>query len=191
MDSYCSLFGVAPQPEATVLRPAKLLEPPQRQDLAPQALAGTDSISGLAVHYDVSRKFVYQQVGTARAALDQAFAMKEEQADEVLFYLPVTEQWLEQAILGLTLICHSSIRGVGEFFGDLLDYPIAVGKVHNILQRAVGRARGQNCQQALSRIRIGAHDEIFQAGRPVLVGADVASTCCYLLSLEEQRDGDT
>lgn len=35
------------------------------------------------------------------------------------------------------------------------------------------------------------HDEIFQAQRPVLVGVDVASTFCYLLSLEEHRDADT
>jgi hypothetical protein len=40
-------------------------------------------------------------------------------------------------------------------------------------------------------VRIGAHDEIFQAGHPVLVGADVASTYCYLLSQEEHRDADT
>ena len=38
---------------------------------------------------------------------------------------------------------------------------------------------------------IGAHDEIFQAGKPVLVGVDTASTYCYLLSLEEHRDADT
>jgi hypothetical protein len=43
----------------------------------------------------------------------------------------------------------------------------------------------------LAAVHIGAHDEIFQAGRPVLVGADVASTYCYLLSAEEHRDADT
>ena len=40
-------------------------------------------------------------------------------------------------------------------------------------------------------MRLGAHDEIFQAGAPVLVGVDVASTYCYLLSQEEHRDADT
>ncbi len=38
---------------------------------------------------------------------------------------------------------------------------------------------------------VGAHDELFQTGQPVLVGADVASTFCYLLSLEEHRDSET
>jgi hypothetical protein len=40
-------------------------------------------------------------------------------------------------------------------------------------------------------VRIGAHDEIFQSRQPVLVGVEVASTYCYLLSLEEHRDGVT
>jgi hypothetical protein len=83
------------------------------------------------------------------------------------------------------------MRGVGELCRDLLDYPISVGKVHEVLQRAVTQARPYNQQQPLDAVRIGAHDEIFQSGRPVLVGADVDSTYCYLLSLEEHRDGDT
>lgn len=40
-------------------------------------------------------------------------------------------------------------------------------------------------------MRIGAHDEIFQNNLPVLAGVDVDSTYCYLLSLEDHRDGDT
>src|SRR5262249_6713070 len=62
---------------------------------------------------------------------------------------------------------------------------------HNILHQAVCRARQVNAQQDLAGVRIGAHDEIFQAGRPVLVGADVQSTYCYLLSPEDHRDADT
>ncbi len=38
---------------------------------------------------------------------------------------------------------------------------------------------------------IGAHDEIFQVGQPVLVGVDTASNYCYLLSLEDHRDAET
>src|SRR4029453_8257269 len=43
----------------------------------------------------------------------------------------------------------------------------------------------------LAGVRIGAHDEIFQAGHPVLVGVDTASTYCYPLTLEDHRDADT
>src|SRR5262249_53221318 len=105
-----------------------------------------------------------------------------------LFHLPVTKAWLHQLTLGLVLICHSSVRGVQELLRDLFDYPIAVGTVHGILARAALGARDHNARQDLARIRVGAHDEIFQAGRPVLVGCDADSTYCYLLSQEEYRD---
>ena len=38
--------------------------------------------------------------------------------------------------------------------------------------------------------RIAGLGEIFQNRQPVLVGADIRSTYCFLLSAEEQRDGD-
>jgi hypothetical protein len=186
-----SASGIYTHPGIDGFCAAKAMQPQQRQDLAVQALAGTETICGLAAQHEVSRKFIYQQVGSAKEALQEAFAAEQAPATDVLFYLPVTKPWLEQAILGLTLICHSSVRGVHEFCRDLLDLPVSVGKVHNVLQSAVERAGMYNRQQDLSSVRIGAHDEIFQSGRPVLVGADVDSTYCYLLNLEEHRDGDT
>jgi len=190
MVAHLSNFVACPQPEATVFCPARGMGPGQRQDLALHALAGPETISGLAAEHNVSRKFVYQQVGCAKEALQEAFNPPQE-AEGVLFYLPVTGPWLDQLILTLTLTCHSPMRGVGEFCRDLLDWPVSIGKIHNVLQEAVRRARGYNLQQDLSAVRIGAHDEIFQSGQPVLVGADVDSTYCYLLSREEHRDGDT
>jgi hypothetical protein len=158
--------------------------------LALQALTG-HPISGLAQGHDVSRKFVYQQARKAEQALDEAFAPADAADARVLFHLPVTKAWLQQLALGLVLIGHSSYRGVVELCRDLFDYPLSVGTVHNIVQRAVARARPHNDRADLSAVRLGAHDEIFQTGRPVLVGADVASTYCYLLRLEEDLDGDT
>jgi hypothetical protein len=171
--------------------PAKALEPGQRQQLAVQALAGTQSITDLAADLEVSRKFVYRQAAVAAQALQGAFTPPNETDDAVLFHLPVTKSWLRQVVLGLTLCCHSSHRGVVEFCRDLFDYPISVGTVHNILQDAVAAARATNQKQDLSSIAIGAHDEIFQAGRPVLVGVDTFSSYCYLLNIEEQRDAET
>ena len=170
---------------------ARTLAPGPRQELAVQALAGTESITQLARDHNVSRKFVYQQTATARQALHEAFAPDDTAPDDVRFYLPVTKAWLRQLVLGLILICHSSFRGVVELLRDLLDYPLSVGTVHNIVQQAVAQARRHNDAQELSHVRIGAHDELFQSGQPVLVGADVASTFCYLLSLEEHRDAVT
>lgn len=169
---------------------ARLLPLQARQQLALDALAG-QSISALADRHQVSRKFVYQQLGHAHDALDQAFAPPPAQPPQFLFRLPVTKPWLRPLVLGLTLICHSSLRGVHELLADLFDYPLSLGSIHNILHQAVANARQHNAQQDLAAVRIGAHDEIFQASRPVLVGADVASTYCYLLSPEEHRDADT
>lgn len=169
---------------------ARRLPPAARQQLALDALRG-QAITGLADEQQVSRKFVYAQVRHAHAALDQAFAPAASEPAPLLFWLPVTKPWLRQLVLGLTLICHSSLRGVTELLSDVFDYSISLGSVHNILQQAVQPARHANGAQDLAAVRIGAHDEIFQAGRPVLVGADVESTYCYLLSSEEHRDADT
>jgi hypothetical protein len=167
------------------------MTPPQRQQLALGALAGTATVSRLAGEHSVSRKFVYRQAAKAEEALEAAFSPTKADDEKVLFYLPVTKAWLRQLILALTLICHSSLRGVVELLRDVFDYDISLGTVHNVLQSAVGQARSCNEQQDLSGVRIGAHDEIFQGGRPVLAGIDTDSTYCYLLSLEEHRDADT
>src|SRR3954465_2499513 len=82
-----------------------------RKVLAIQALAGSDTVSDLAARHGVSRKFVYQQTHTARAGLAEAFSSLTPD-DEVLFELAVTKDWLRQVIVGLTLICRSSYRGV-------------------------------------------------------------------------------
>ena len=169
--------------------PAALLGASARLRLALDALSGLP-ISQLAADNLVSRKFVYQQLHRAQAGLQMAFEPPDE-PDGLLFWLPVTKPWLRQLVLGLVLICHSSIRGVCELLADLFDHPISIGSVHNVLQQAVEQAQAINNAQDLSAIRIGALDEIFQAGKPVLAGADVHSGFCYLLSQEDHRDADT
>jgi hypothetical protein len=159
--------------------------------LAVEALAGARPVSRLAQDYQVSRKFVYQQADKAAQALAEAFAPDLPADGAVLFYLPVTELWLRRLILALLLVCHSSYRGVFELLRDLLHCPRSLGYIHAVASAAMVRARVCNAQHDLSGIAIGAHDEIFQTGQPVLVGVDVASTYCYLLSLEEHRDGET
>jgi hypothetical protein len=156
-----------------------------------QALAGPQSVTQLAQDYEVSRKFVYQQADHAAQALDQAFARPAGHDADVLFALPVTKPWLRALVLGLLLIGRSSYRGVQELLRDLFGVSLSVAQVHTLAHRAMERARRRNQQVDLGNVAIGAHDEIFQNGVPVLAGIDVASTYCYLLSIEEQRDGDT
>jgi hypothetical protein len=158
--------------------------------LARDALAGVP-VSRIASDQQVSRPFVYRQLHHAQDALDNAFAPPAADPPGLLFWLPVTKPWLRQLVLGLTLLCHSSLRGVCELLADVFDHPLSLGSVHNILRDAVATAGRLTAQEDLAPVRIAALDEIFQAGRPVLVGADVASSYCFLLSLEDHRDADT
>lgn len=169
---------------------ARSLSSFQRQEIAILSLGGTTPISHMADSYSVSRKFIYQQQEKALGAISQAF---EEKADDnrVLFHLPVTKQWIHQFVLGQILIGRSSYDGVIEILHDLFDYSISKGSVHNIVYKALEKAVEINHQQDLSQVRVGAHDEIYQAGDPVLVGCDTRSTFCYLLSLEETCDANT
>ena len=89
------------------------LQPLQRQKLAVKVLAKQEPITHLAKQQQVSRKFLYQQKNLAKAALNQAFESKEPE-NEVLYYLPITQQWIFQLILALILICHCSYRGIKE-----------------------------------------------------------------------------
>ena len=70
--------------------PAKQLAPQQRQGLAIQVLAGTETVSELARQHEVSRKFLYQQVAPPRRLSAQPFAPSR-RPDDVLFYLPVAK----------------------------------------------------------------------------------------------------
>lgn len=161
-----------------------------RKALSIQVLAGQESVSELAARHGVSRKFLYEQAKRAEAALELTFAPAKED-DEVLLYVPVTKTWIKQVVLSLVLVCHSSFRGVVEFLQAVLGHPLSVGSVFNIVQGAVSKAREVNLAEDLSSIRVGAHDEIYQAGKPVLVGVDAKSTYCYLLKAEEHCDENT
>jgi hypothetical protein len=186
------LIGTAADP--TALFPASVakgLGPDQRKELSIQVLAGNEPVSRLSARHQVSRKFVYRQVHRAEQALDEAFA-EADGDDRVLFQLPVTKAWLRQMVLAQVLIGHTSYRGVGEIFDAAFGLPgPSVGTVHNILAEALPRARAINDAMDLSGIGVGAHDEIYQARRPVLVGADVRSTYCYLLAEEDHADETT
>lgn len=168
---------------------ARRLQPQQRKDAAVKVLAGTN-VSALARQENVSRPFLYRQAEKADAALEQAFDPAPED-DTVLFNFPVSRTMIRIIVLVLLLRCHSSYHGVIGFFADVFGYrKLSLGTIHNIMANAVEKARGINAGEDLSRIRVGAHDEIFQ-GDPVLVGMDPKSSYCYLLAQEKNRDATT
>ena len=169
---------------------AATLAPETRQQIAIEALAKSKPITHLANEFQVSRKFVRKQSQKAKVALNESFEPKTPD-NQVLFYLPVTTTWLFQLILALVLICHSSLRGVVELFRDVFGIAISASTVHNRLHEAAEQASEINREQDLSQIKVDLRDEIFQVGKPVLVGVDAASTYCYMLNLAEHRDADT
>lgn len=167
------------------------LGPIERKNLSVQVLARTEPLTRLAKDYKVSRKFLYQQTAKADQALDRTF-IPAPKNKEVIFHLPVTKDWIEQFVLAQVLIGHSPFRAVIEILDSVFDYQnLSIGTVHNIVQRAVQKAKQINQAQQLSGIRVGAHDEIYQSKKPVLVGMDVQSTYCYLLAAEDHGDETT
>lgn len=178
------------QTKSTTFFNAKQLESTERKALAIEVLSRADTISNLSRKNGVSRKFLYKQADIAQKAVEDAF---EEETDDskVLFYLPVTKSWLHQFSIVLPLVCHSSTRATKEAARILLDTNISTGSVHNIARSAASKAKEINAKEDLSAITVGSQDEIFQGEKPVLVGVDAKTSYCYLLSLEQARDGDT
>jgi hypothetical protein len=170
---------------------ADRLGPTERKTLSLQVLAKTQPLTRLAQDYQVSRKFLYQQAAKAQQALDGTFGPSPKDKT-VIFHLPITKDWIRQFVLAEVLIGHSSFRAVIEILNTAFDYrDISIGTIHNIVNDAVQKAKLINQTEPLSAIRVGAHDEIYQAGRPVLVGMDVESTYCYLLAAEDHCDETT
>jgi len=52
------------------------------------------------------------------------------------------------------------------------------------------KAKAINAKQDLTRVTLGAHDELFHRNKPILAGVDIRSLYCYFLSQEQQRDAD-
>ncbi len=166
------------------------LKPGQRKKLFLEMQSSDQTITAIANREGVSRKFLHQQRNKGDQALEKGFNQPKEESD-ILYWIPVTKEWIFQVILALIFICHSSYRGVVEFLRDLFDYRISVGTVHNKVSSMIETAQKINKSQDLSGIKVGLKDEIFQSGLPVLTGIDAFSTYCYLLVGAEHRDEDT
>ncbi len=168
---------------------AKNLSKQQKIKLAIKSIEAKSNITKLSLENNVSRKFLHQQKNKALNAVYKAFKEKDEA--KPLFLLPVTKQWIRQFSISLILLCHSSYRGVSEVLTDVFDYPIAHTTIHNIVHENISLAKECNSRECLNTIRHGAHDEIYQAGKPVLAAIDLDSTYCYLLSAEDHCDETT
>src|SRR5215207_4315120 len=170
----------------------RLLDCFARLKIALQAIVGKLPVTYIADKHGVSRKFVYKQRDMALKGIARVFQKSsDEKNDDVLFSIPVTKKWLSQVVLALLFICRGSYQSIVEFFRDIFDHQISKGTVHNIAYEHLQKAKEINNLQDLSKIDVGLHDEIYQAGKPVLAGCCHRSTFCYLLKLEDVCDGNT
>ena len=178
-------------PSATSAVPfsaARRLPLPARQQLALGALAG-QSVTALADQHQVSRKFVYRQLGHEPRRPRPSLCSTS--GPTAASPLPAARDQTLAAATGPRP--HADLPQLPPRRPGTARRPLRLsrwGRSTTSSTRPSPTQRPHNAQQDLAAVRIGAHDEIFQGGRPVLVGADVVSTYCYLLSPEEHRDAD-
>ena len=96
--------------------PAHFFNSIKRQEIGIQALKGNIPILHMANSHKVSRKFIYQQKEKALNGINQIFKEPSRGVEKILFNLPVTKKWIEQAVLGLIFICRASYQAVVECF---------------------------------------------------------------------------
>jgi len=163
-----------------------------KKDIALHIVGGKQTITSASNQYSTSRKFIAKQVEKANQSIDKAFEEKTtESGEKILFFIPVTKQWLCMVAICLILYGRCPYRGVIVLFKILFDYDISLGTIHNITERCIQKAKAINDKEDLSRIKLAAPDEKFHGGLPILSGTDIRSLYCYLLSKEQERDGDT
>ena len=167
----------------------KTLSPEQQQSIAKQAIS-TDNISHIAQRHRVSRNTVYHQRQRALSAIDDEF-LSSTPDEKVLFYLPVTKDFLHQMVVALLMICKASYRDCQLFLRDIFDTHLALGTVWNIHESVCQKAIDKNGPYSLSGIQQSQSDEIYHRNKPHLAVVDTRSRYCASLSKEEQCDHET
>lgn len=146
---------------------------------------GGENITRIAEEFKTNRVFIYTQKEKTLKTIEENFDKEKQNAPVVL----MNDSLIKRIILSCAVECKGSIRDIKEHLHNVFDFDISEGKISDILNIAADKAREFNSSIDLSSIKIGAHDEIFQAGMPVLVGVDPYSTYVYLMEPSEKRDG--
>jgi hypothetical protein len=166
----------------------KKLPAAKKSTIALQAIQNKHTISEIAREHACSRTTVYKQKEIALTAANNAFV---EHADEVLFYIPVTQSFIHSVVIALFLICGSSYRGIMFFLKTIFNYSLSLGSVFNIIDEAACKAASINQSYDLSSIQTSAADELFHRNKPILTVVDIESRFCPLLVNADDRDHET
>jgi len=167
----------------------KHLSPEQQKSIAKQAIS-KGNISHIAEQHQVSRNTVYSQQRRAQSALNDEF-LPSTPDEKVLFYLPVTKDFLYQMVIALLMICKASYRDCLLFMRGVFDTELGLGTIYNIHESACQKAASLNTSYSLASIKQSASDEIFHRNKPHLTVVDIRSRYCASLTREDQRDYET
>lgn len=155
----------------------------QRIILGCKALAG-ENITQLAREHGTNREFIYIQRDIVYNILHENFNVPNLSEPTLV----LNKETLKRTVIGCMVICKGSIEDTQEFLDKVYGVKISVGNISRIINEAADNAKSFNESIHLDQIEIGAHDEIFQAGTPILVGVDVYSTFIYLMQKCDTRD---
>ena len=155
-------------------------------DIALQAIRRKQSITDIAKQNSCSRTTVYSQQEKAILAANNAF-----EKEDVLFYVPVNKEFIQQIVTALFLICKSSYRDIIFFLETIFDYSLSLGSVFNIIDDAADKAILLNNVYDLSKINVSTADELFHWNKPILAVVDISSRFCALLAKADLRDYET
>jgi hypothetical protein len=164
------------------MQPKRLTQNEKKQLLTDCIKSG--SITDISQKHNVTRKTVYAHINKVSEAIDQALG----KPDDVLFYLPVTWEYIAMVVTLLFIICKSSIRNIIYFIKHAFDVDVSVGKISSILDNATAKATEVNDSYRFDNCKNSATDEIFHQGDPVLAALDLDSQFCLELQQEDTRD---
>ena len=160
---------------------------PIKKAIGLESLNQKHTIVNIADRYNCSRNTVYEQQKIALEAANKAFELTN---DSVLYYLPVTKDYISGVVVDL-YTKKTSHRDIQSFLKSSLDYSLSEGSIFNILDSAGDRAIAINNSYDSSPIKDSSSDELFHHNRPILATIDIPSRFCALLANAENRDGDT
>jgi tetratricopeptide (TPR) repeat protein len=156
----------------------------ERNLIGCKALAG-ESVTVISQEHKINREFVYNQ----KKRIEKILESKEHNVEASMVIL--NKKMIEKIIVGCMLICKASTEDTQRFLDWIFMVWVSIGKISNIINEAALKATEWNNSIDLSKIKIGANDEIFQGQSPVLVGVDPQTTFTYLLEAVDNRDSTT
>ena len=142
----------------------------------------------LADHFQYDVSHIYNLGKMADSFLD-IFASDE--MESVQGIIPVTDQFLEAAIICIRVIAQASLEDTSRIVRILFNKSVSVSTVSNLCAEYGAIARKWNESVLLSDISITANDEIFFGKSMILAGVDLKSTYVYGMHLSQDRTSDT